>query len=147
VTDADATGIQKTVKDLEKLQRRFSRETKRQKVALETSNKNGGRKEEAAKTTAARVARKKQVPAPALGLQENNRASDDGSEYGADDAVRDELDSPEEVAERGAARPPALNSSYLPLPWKGRLGYVSFFFVIFAFLTTFLAHSAEHPEN
>lgn len=23
------------------------------------------------------------------------------------------------------SRPPAVNSSYLPLPWKGRLGYVS----------------------
>lgn len=30
-----------------------------------------------------------------------------------------------EANERGAARPPAVNSSYLPLPWKGRLGYVS----------------------
>jgi len=26
--------------------------------------------------------------------------------------------------ERGAARPPPVNSSYLPLPWTGRLGYV-----------------------
>lgn len=33
---------------------------------------------------------------------------------------------PEEVAsERGARRPPPVNSSILPLPWKGRLGYVS----------------------
>lgn len=31
------------------------------------------------------------------------------------------LDAPE----RGAARAPPVNSSYLPLPWKGRLGYVS----------------------
>lgn len=26
-------------------------------------------------------------------------------------------------------RPPAVNSNYLPLPWKGRLGYVSFLLV------------------
>lgn len=32
-------------------------------------------------------------------------------------------ESPEE-AENGARRPPAVDSSYLPLPWKGRLGYV-----------------------
>lgn len=25
-------------------------------------------------------------------------------------------------------RPPAVDSSYLPLPWKGRLGYVSSFY-------------------
>jgi UV DNA damage endonuclease len=127
VTDTDATGIQRTVKDLEKLQRRFSRDTKRQKLALETSNKNGGWKQDTAKTTTARVARKKQVPAPGLALPENKRDSDNGSEYGADDAAKDEgeVESTAGVAERGAARPPALNSSYLPLPWKGRLGYVS----------------------
>ncbi|KAK1829130.1 UV-endonuclease UvdE-domain-containing protein [Podospora conica] len=28
-----------------------------------------------------------------------------------------------DLAERGAARPPPVNSSRLPLPWKGRLGY------------------------
>ncbi|KAK3328601.1 UV-damage endonuclease [Cercophora scortea] len=28
-----------------------------------------------------------------------------------------------DIPERGAARPPAINSSYLPLPWRGRLGY------------------------
>lgn len=30
-----------------------------------------------------------------------------------------------DAIEQGAARAPAINSSYLPLPWKGRLGYVS----------------------
>lgn len=29
-----------------------------------------------------------------------------------------------ELAERGAKRAPAINSDFLPLPWKGRLGYV-----------------------
>lgn len=29
-----------------------------------------------------------------------------------------------ELAERGAKRAPAVNSDFLPLPWKGRLGYV-----------------------
>lgn len=31
----------------------------------------------------------------------------------------------EDTAERGANRPPPVNSDTLPLPWKGRLGYVS----------------------
>jgi UV DNA damage endonuclease len=31
---------------------------------------------------------------------------------------------PEELKE-ALGRPPPVNSSYLPLPWKGRLGYVS----------------------
>jgi UV DNA damage endonuclease len=52
---------------------------------------------------------------------------DDGDDaYVASDGDPvDELDAPQDAAERGAARPPAVNSSYLPLPWKGRLGYVS----------------------
>ena len=31
----------------------------------------------------------------------------------------------EETADRGARRPPPVNSVTLPLPWTGRLGYVS----------------------
>lgn len=31
-----------------------------------------------------------------------------------------------EAAKREGARPPPVNSPYLPLPWKGRLGYVRF---------------------
>ena len=31
---------------------------------------------------------------------------------------------PEELKD-ALGRPPPVNSSYLPLPWKGRLGYVS----------------------
>lgn len=41
---------------------------------------------------------------------------DDGSEAG--DELMETI--------KGANRPPAINSDYLPLPWKGRLGYVSF---------------------
>jgi UV DNA damage endonuclease len=32
-----------------------------------------------------------------------------------------------DVMKKEAARPPPVNSDYLPLPWKGRLGYVSTF--------------------
>lgn len=35
-----------------------------------------------------------------------------------------QLDSDALAPARGAERPPAVNSAYLPLPWKGRLGYV-----------------------
>lgn len=39
------------------------------------------------------------------------------------DAAEEKADS--EVVERTARRPPPVNSDVLPLPWKGRLGYVS----------------------
>lgn len=43
-------------------------------------------------------------------------------------AKDEESETGEELMEtiKGANRPPAVNSDYLPLPWKGRLGYVSF---------------------
>lgn len=38
-----------------------------------------------------------------------------------DDAVLENID----TVRKEAQRPPPVNSDYLPLPWKGRLGYVS----------------------
>lgn len=45
------------------------------------------------------------------------QVGEDGKEAADDDGP--------DVAERGAKRTPPVNSDYLPLPWKGRLGYVS----------------------
>lgn len=45
------------------------------------------------------------------------QVGEDGEEVAYDDGSG--------VAERGAKRSPPVNSDYLPLPWKGRLGYVS----------------------
>lgn len=38
-----------------------------------------------------------------------------------DDVVLEDID----TVRKKAQRPPPVNSDYLPLPWKGRLGYVS----------------------
>ncbi|KAJ9658427.1 UV-damage endonuclease [Neophaeococcomyces mojaviensis] len=46
----------------------------------------------------------------------------DDTEIGDPEADGDEAADPEELR-RAMSRPPAVNSSYLPLPWKGRLGY------------------------
>lgn len=40
------------------------------------------------------------------------------------EAENDANDDVVQTAERGGKRAPAVNSAYLPLPWKGRLGYV-----------------------
>lgn len=40
------------------------------------------------------------------------------------EAEEDELASEEEEIEAALSRPPPVHSDYLPLPWKGRLGYV-----------------------
>ena len=36
----------------------------------------------------------------------------------------------EEEIQAALSRPPPVNSDYLPLPWKGRLGYVSFAYAV-----------------
>jgi UV DNA damage endonuclease len=52
----------------------------------------------------------------------------------ADDKVAENID----AVKREAARPPPVNSARLPLPWKGRLGYVSLFSIyLHASLTAF----------
>jgi len=48
---------------------------------------------------------------------ENVQADPDGDENEAAENL--------ETIKREAARPPPVNSDYLPIPWKGRLGYVS----------------------
>lgn len=42
-----------------------------------------------------------------------------------DPEAKDEEEADEEELQAALSRPPPVNSDYLPLPWKGRLGYVS----------------------
>ena len=42
----------------------------------------------------------------------------------------------EEEIQAALSRPPPVNSDYLPLPWKGRLGYVSFAYTLITEATT-----------
>lgn len=41
-----------------------------------------------------------------------------------EDLERDGEVGADEEVEKAALKPPPVNSGYLPLPWKGRLGYV-----------------------
>jgi UV DNA damage endonuclease len=57
---------------------------------------------------------KKEEDVDAADLNRDPEAESDGGE-------KEDVD----VEKKEAARPPPVNSDYLPLPWKGRLGYVS----------------------
>lgn len=71
--------------------------------------------EQAAKKAAEKVKVKKEDD----GDDEWDKRQDpDGDEEGPAEEV--------DVLKREAGRPPPVNSDYLPLPWKGRLGYVCF---------------------
>ncbi len=52
--------------------------------------------------------------------QWDQRVDSDGDEA----APAEDVD----ILKKEAGRPPPVNSQYLPLPWKGRLGYVNFHF-------------------
>jgi UV DNA damage endonuclease len=41
-----------------------------------------------------------------------------------DERPKDEIENEEEEVKEALRRPPPINSDILPLPWKGRLGYV-----------------------
>jgi len=53
------------------------------------------------------------------------KEDDDGTARGDPDGDDDLLTEDIDAVKQEAARPPPVHSDYLPLPWKGRLGYVS----------------------
>ncbi|EXJ55563.1 hypothetical protein A1O7_08491 [Cladophialophora yegresii CBS 114405] len=61
------------------------------------------------------------LPTSSASLEDHGKR-DDGLHRGDPEAEDDEDADPEELKE-ALSRPPPVNSSYLPLPWKGRLGY------------------------
>jgi UV DNA damage endonuclease len=67
--------------------------------------------EQAAKKAAETKVKKEEVD------EWDQRLDPDGDEVGPTEDV--------DVLKKEAERPPPVNSDYLPLPWKGRLGYVS----------------------
>ena len=67
-----------------------------------------------------------------MGAQDASVLQDDGrngngipAQDGLDPESEEEVPVEAEELQDALTRPPAVNSSYLPLPWKGRLGYVS----------------------
>lgn len=136
----DESEVTQTIKELEEMDNYFRRETKRQRLMAEGEGSN-------ISTSTARdvrfpVAQQSNTPSKekqsrsktreTLPTPENDDSGDtqDGdyvqSPHGLVKDPKEESEMVDEAtAERGAARPPAVNSSYLPLPWKGRLGYVS----------------------
>ena len=55
-------------------------------------------------------------------IQKPAAAKQDAGDEG-DPEADEEVDADEEEVQQALSRPPPVNSSYIPLPWKGRLGY------------------------
>ena len=70
---------------------------------------------------------KKESMKPAVAAKDKNEPTKE-SQFLDPEAEGDE-EADEEEIQAALSRPPPVNSDYLPLPWKGRLGYVSFVYV------------------
>lgn len=120
--------VDDAIESLEEMELAFKRDIKRRKLQVETSVISSH------DTTDERASRPRMERAKSLVLQPNElllsperdvcdteASAVNGlpsEEHEAQDDALEPMDS------RGAKRAPAVNSDYLPLPWKGRLGYV-----------------------
>jgi len=137
-------GVQMAIEGLARMERRLMRATKRQKLKVQnttyvdlpeaeedelgypTQQTTGILKEEPIKQSQLRSSRKETRDCAKAEQEELTGAIDESESEYKDSAAADVDQDLPDLPDRGAARPPAVNSSYLPLPWKGRLGYVSF---------------------
>jgi UV DNA damage endonuclease len=141
-------GVALAIEGLARMERRLMRATKKQKSKVESSilqessdsrhdkdHANDGLLEESSRDTAAlETAQPGEASKDAVVEQATTKAKTKTKSKAAVDIddmsvpdgpfVDEGVDDSAEV-ERGAARAPPVNSGYLPLPWKGRLGYVS----------------------
>ncbi|KAK0702582.1 UV-endonuclease UvdE-domain-containing protein [Apiosordaria backusii] len=137
-------GLRLAIEGLARMERRLQRATKRQKMKVEETHltetlDQGEFKPRDEAATAGWKLRHQQQPDASKQPDDKDRA-EQGTTIGAGlDPENEKQEASEEVLEmleRGAARPPPVNSHYLPLPWRGRLGY--------ACLNTYL-RSAKPP--
>lgn len=118
----DDEGPASALQRLEEMEASFKNDIKRRRLQIEQSIVNGANSDQPApglKLRGATPSQKGDVFHLTPG-KENDRA--------CEIAEDDESEAGDELIEtiKGANRPPAVHSDYLPLPWKGRLGYVSF---------------------
>ncbi|SPQ24944.1 95927458-f189-4cf2-a718-2fdf0e9cdb0c [Thermothielavioides terrestris] len=141
--------VQLAIEGLARMEHRLRSATKRQKLQIEEDTRLTETRvtagQQVTRSPSVRKASLKSTGLARLGLlptvDEEDKDDFAGGLSGGknQDLEARRIDVPEEVPdvpERGASRPPPVNSDYLPLPWKGRLGY--------ACLNTYL-RSAKTP--
>lgn len=114
--------VERAMLTLSKMEHKFFHEAKTQRLAIEESNLESMTVDVPADST------------DSVDTGKNKSLDSDSGIVLNEKTTKDEPDEPnapdegapldDEVLERGARRPPPVNSDRLPLPWKGRLGYV-----------------------
>ena len=80
------------------------------------------------KVTATKNAAKGDSKNPAVALKDKKSVTAEPQFLDPEAEGDEEAD--EEEIQAALSRPPPVNSDYLPLPWKGRLGYVNFAYIV-----------------
>ena len=123
---ASKEGVERTMRELGEMEAQLQNATRRQRLAVESSELSIDREPPRIFQPSPIYSHKSVVNQKAKEQPtEVEKAPQD--DYDAEMAQGDlvSIKNEDEAAERGAARPPPVNSEVLPLPWKGRLGYVS----------------------
>ncbi|KAK3985740.1 putative UV-damage endonuclease [Cladorrhinum sp. PSN332] len=131
--ESSKEGMKLAIEGLVRMERRLEKATKRQKIKVEETNfaESLQGDQEPERETPKDLSVALTGPAPRKAQKKGERKREDTPP--PDQELQEPL---VDLPERGAARPPPINSPYLPLPWKGRLGY--------ACLNTYL-RSAKPP--
>lgn len=114
------------LRHLEEMEAAFKKDIKKRRLQIEQSIPNGsndGRPAPALKLRGAAMSAKSDV----IHLDRILLTPEEEKDHAFETVKDDESLSGDELIDtiKGANRPPAVNSDYLPLPWKGRLGFVS----------------------
>lgn len=122
----DDEGAASALRRLEEMEASFKNDIKRRRLQIEQSIVNGakaGRSAPSLKLRGASSSGKSDV----VHLDHILLTPEEDRDQACETPKDDESEAGDELMEtiKGANRPPAVNSDYLPLPWKGRLGFVS----------------------
>jgi len=119
-------GLKKAVAELTQMEEKFQSELKRQRLAVETSDlmaetQEPGDRPFKPKLIKAEKGTVNELPDGVPDEIEQAPPDEYSAELAEGDVAQAKME--EDKANRGAKRPPPVNSSVLPLPWNGRLGY------------------------
>lgn len=115
--------VERAMHNLWEMEHKLLNEAKRQRLAIEASNLEAlaAKEDEAYGSQDVTKSSIKCMDAVATSTGTARQTKSDNDMNSVEETASLE----NEVGERGAKRPPPVNSDQLPLPWTGRLGYVS----------------------
>lgn len=125
-TNVAEDGVAYAMQSLEEMELHFKRDVKRRKLQVEQSFiKEIGDQAHPPLKPRSGESRSLKVDHLLLTPEKEEENDEPQVEWEPGAEVEEEAsDESLEAADRGAKRAPAVNSDFLPLPWKGRLGYV-----------------------